>query len=148
MTVTTETVRTTGEDPLARALLAAVEAEYGVPAEPGDPALVTPAELSPPRGFFVALVEGGEPVAGGGVRTLAPDVGEVKRMYVVPGRRGGGLGLRLLEEIEAAARDGGFAVLRLDTYGSLARFYEAAGYAAIEDYNGNRLATFWGEKAL
>jgi GNAT superfamily N-acetyltransferase len=148
MTMTAETLRTGGEDPLARALLAAVEAEYGVPAEPGDPALVTPEELSPPRGLFVVLVDGGEPIAGGGVRGMGDGVGEVKRMYVTRARRGGGLGRLLLREIEAAARDAGYARLRLDTYGSLPPFYEAAGYVPIPDYNGNRLATFWGEKTL
>jgi GNAT superfamily N-acetyltransferase len=136
-----------GDDPVARLLLDAVAAEYG-PAPDRDPGGVTPAELSPPGGFFVALLEGGSPVAGGGVRALDEGVGEVKRMWVVPSRRGGGLGRRVLDEIETAARELGYARLRLDTNGSLRRFYESAGYAAIADYNGNRLATFWGEKAL
>ena len=136
-----------GDDTIARSLLAAVEAEFGRPV--GEhPSAVTPAELSPPGGTFVALLAGEEPVAGGGVRRLAPDVGEVKRMYVVPALRGRGLGRRLLAEIEAAARDAGYRRLRLDTAGSLPRFYTAAGYAPIADYNGNALATFWGEKRL
>jgi GNAT superfamily N-acetyltransferase len=150
VTVTAETLRTSGEDPVARALLAAVEAEFGVPPDPGGAALVTPAELSPPRGFYVALLEGGEAVAGGGVRGLGDGdgAGEVKRMYVAPPRRGEGLGRRLLGELEATARDAGFARLRLDTFGGLAAFYESAGYVPIDDYNGNPYATFWGEKAL
>jgi GNAT superfamily N-acetyltransferase len=140
-------LRTTGEDPLARELLAAVSAEYepdyGPPA-PGTPGTVEPAELT----SYVALVEGGRPVAGGGLRPLGDGVGEVKRMYVVPDRRGRGLARRLLAEIEALARDAGYRLLRLDTAGGLSRFYLAAGYAPVDDYNGNRLATFWGEKAL
>jgi GNAT superfamily N-acetyltransferase len=148
VTATLETRRTAGEDPVARALLAAVEAEFEVPAPPGAAGGVVPEELSPPHGFYVVLLDGGSPVAGGGVRGLGDGVGEVKRMYVPRSRRGSGLGRRLLAEIEAAARDAGYARLRLDTVGTLARFYESAGYAAIPDYNGNALATFWGEKAL
>jgi GNAT superfamily N-acetyltransferase len=89
-------------------------------------------------------------VAGGGVRRLDGDagLGEVKRMYVVPEARGRGLGRRLLEEIEAAARELGYRRLRLDTSGTVRRLYEAAGYVAIPSYNGNGRATFWGEKAL
>jgi GNAT superfamily N-acetyltransferase len=138
-----EARRLRGDHPVARSLIAAVEAEFGRPV--GDhPSAVAPGALAP----FVVLVDGEEPVAGGGVRHLAPGVGEVKRMFVVPALRGRGLGRRLLAEIEAAARDAGYRRLRLDTVGSLPRFYAAAGYAPIPDYNGNALATFWGEKPL
>jgi GNAT superfamily N-acetyltransferase len=141
-----EARRTRGDDPVARSLLAAVEEEFGVP--PTGPSLVTPGQLSPPGGFFVVLVDGSGPVAGGGVRAIGDGLGEVKRMYVVPERRGAGLAHLLLRAIEDAARDQGYARLRLDTFGSLARFYESSGYAPIPDYNGNTYATFWGEKAL
>ena len=47
-------------------------------------ALVTPADMVPPRGWFVALWLDAEPVVGGGVRTLAGGVGEVKRIWVAP----------------------------------------------------------------
>jgi GNAT superfamily N-acetyltransferase len=142
-----EARRMRGDDPVARSLLAAVEAEFDRPV--GDePSAVTPAELSPPRGFFVALVSDGDALAGGGVRALGDAVGEVKRMYVAPEWRGRGLGRRLLDELEAAARELGFSRLRLDTAGSVERFYVGAGYAAIGNYNANPLATFWGEKAL
>jgi hypothetical protein len=47
-------------------------------------ALVTPAEMVPPRGWVVALWLDAEPVAGGSVRTLADGVGTVKRMWVAP----------------------------------------------------------------
>jgi GNAT superfamily N-acetyltransferase len=148
VTATLETVRTAGDDPVARVLLAAVEGEYETPVPPDGPGGVSPEELSPPRGFFVVLLCGGEPVGSGGVRGLGDRVGEVKRMYVVREQRGGGLGRRLLAAIEAAARDAGYGRLRLDTAGTLGGFYEAAGYEPIPDYNGNELATFWGEKAL
>jgi GNAT superfamily N-acetyltransferase len=148
---TLETLRTSGDAPVGRALLAAVEAEFGPeygPPAPGDPATVRPEELSPPGGTYVALVMDGEPVAGGGIRRLDASTGEVKRMYVVPGLRRRGLARRLLAEIEAAGRDMGLGRLRLDTIARLVPFYVSAGYAPIADYNGNRHAAFWGEKAL
>ena len=140
-----------GEDAVARSLIAAQEAAGARilgPPELGSP--VAPSEMSPPGGCFVTLWLDGEAVAGGGVRRLdgGVDLGEVKRMYVVPEVRGRGLGRRLLEEIEAAARELGYRRLRLDTSGTVRRLYEGAGYAPIPDYNGNGRATFWGEKAL
>jgi GNAT superfamily N-acetyltransferase len=151
-----EVQRVGGEHPLAREMLAAMEAEvarmYG-PFTSDRTSLVAPAELVPPRGDYVTLWLGSVAVAGGGVRALArPEagvgLGEIKRMWVRPDRRGAGLGRRLLAEIEAAASALGLRRLRLDTAGPLAAFYRGAGYLPIEDYNGNSYATFWGEKAL
>jgi GNAT superfamily N-acetyltransferase len=141
-----------GEHPEARRMLAAMEANVGRVYGPVDGAVtsvVGPSEMVPPRGEYVALWVDGHAVAGGGVRSLdEPRVGEVKRMWVEPSFRGRGLGTRLLAEIEAAAAGLGFGVLRLDTAGSIADFYLAAGYVPIADYNGNVYATFWGEKRL
>jgi hypothetical protein len=42
-------------------------------------------------------------------------------------------------------------VARLDTGAKqpgAQRMYEAAGYVAVPDYNGNPYASFWGEKSL
>jgi GNAT superfamily N-acetyltransferase len=151
-----EVRRVGGEHPVAREMLAAMEAEGAREHGPftGDrTSVVAPAELVPPRGDYVTLWLGGVAIAGGGVRVLgepglALALGEVKRMWVRPERRGAGLGRRLLAEIEAAASALGLARLRLDTAGPLAGFYHGAGYVPIDDYNGNSYATFWGEKAL
>jgi GNAT superfamily N-acetyltransferase len=141
-----------GEHPEARRMLAAMETNVGRLYGPVDGAVtsvVAPGEMVPPHGQYVALWLDGRAVAGGGVRALGePGVGEVKRMWVETSFRGRGLGRRLLDEIEAAAAALGFTVLRLDTAGSLAGFYLAAGYVPIADYNGNAYATFWGEKRL
>jgi GNAT superfamily N-acetyltransferase len=140
-------LRTTGEDPVARELLAQITAAwtpvYGPPI-PGDPASILPADLP----HYVALLEDGRPVAGGGLRPLGDGIAEVKRMYVVPDRRGEGLARRLLGELEVLARDAGYARLRLDTTGTLHRFYRSAGFDEIPDYNGNPYASFWAEKPL
>jgi GNAT superfamily N-acetyltransferase len=147
MVQSTHVLRTNGEDPVAGALLAQITAEwtpvYGPPV-PGDPASIVPADLP----HYVALVEDDRPVAGGGLRPLGGGIAEVKRMYVVRDRRGEGLARRLLGELEVLARDAGYARLRLDTTGTLDRFYRSAGFHEIPDYNGNPYASFWAEKPL
>jgi GNAT superfamily N-acetyltransferase len=76
---------------------------------------------------------------------------EIKRMYGVPEARGSGLGARLLAELEALARDLGYAVARLDTgakQSGAQGLNERAGYAAIPDCNGDAHTAWWGEKRL
>ena len=149
-----EVRRIPADHPDAAALLAAVVAEldemYGAVEVPGMPT-ATSAELSPPTGWFVALYEDGRPVAGGGVKRFDDGIAEIKRMYVVPERRGRGLAKQLLAELEAAARDLGYRTVRLDTgpgQPHAEAMYRAAGYRDVPNYNQNFLASYWGEKAL
>jgi GNAT superfamily N-acetyltransferase len=138
--------------PEARRLLAAMVAEmldmYAVSEMP------TPAssdDLDPPRGAFLVGWEAGRAVAGGGLKRLGPGVAEIKRMYVTPDARGRGHARRLLAAIENAARELGYERVRLDTGAGQPQaraLYESAGYRAIDDYNGNPLAAYWGEKVL
>jgi DNA-binding MarR family transcriptional regulator/GNAT superfamily N-acetyltransferase len=107
--------------------------------------------LVPPTGLFVAAVSHGAPVACGGVQTIAPGVGELKRMWVDSDWRGAGLGSRLLRQLEDRAHALGHRILRLDTNGALTEaigMYERAGYRVIERYNDNPWATHFFEKAL
>jgi GNAT superfamily N-acetyltransferase len=148
-----EVRRVAGTSPAARELAAAMWAEIGELYEPGLPQGPTahPEELSPPHGGFVLLVADGRPVAGGGIKRLDDRACEIKRMYVVPGARGRGVGRELLAALETLARDLGYAVARLDTGAKqprAQRLYERAGYVAVPDYNGNPYAAFWGEKRL
>ncbi|HEX4691850.1 MAG TPA: GNAT family N-acetyltransferase [Solirubrobacteraceae bacterium] len=147
MVRSTHVLWTTGEDPAARELLARITADwtpvYGPPI-PGDPASIVPSDLP----HYVALLDGERPVAGGGLRPLGGRIAEVKRMYVMPDRRGEGLARRLLDELEALARDAGYERLRLDATGTLPRLYRSAGFHEIPDYNGNPHASFWAEKPL
>lgn len=57
----------------------------------------------------------GESVACGAVKLIAPGVGSLKRMWVADGVRGLGIGRRVLEALEAQARELGLTTLRLDT---------------------------------
>jgi DNA-binding MarR family transcriptional regulator/ribosomal protein S18 acetylase RimI-like enzyme len=93
----------------------------------------------------------GEPLACGALRTLAPGVGEIKRMWVSSELRGLGVGRRLLAELEQAARGRRLRIVRLDTNGSLEealRLYRASGYREIPRYNDNPYAQHWFEKTL
>jgi DNA-binding MarR family transcriptional regulator/GNAT superfamily N-acetyltransferase len=107
--------------------------------------------LRPPRGVFVVAISDGLPVACGGVYTMEPGVGELKRMWVDDAWRGAGLGSRLLRHLEERGRSLGHRDVRLDTNGALTEaiaMYGRAGYEAIERYNDNPYATHFFEKRL
>jgi GNAT superfamily N-acetyltransferase len=110
-----------------------------------------PAELSPPSGTFIVGFEDDVAVCCGGVKRLSADACEIKKMFVATPARGRGVARELLEELERRARALGYAVARLDTGPRQARaqrMYERAGYAAIENFNANPVASFFGEKRL
>ncbi len=136
---------------LLQAMVAEVSELYGGRIEgPGLPT-ASPQELTPPNGVCLVGLLDGAPVTVGAVKRLQPEVGEIKRMYVTPQARGRGLSRALLLALEAAARDLGFARVRLDTGPDQPRarsLYLASGYTEIADYNGNPFASFWGEKRL
>ncbi len=111
----------------------------------------TPADLGAPGGVFLVGWVGAMPVAGGGIKRLDAETGEIKRMYVDRAWRGRGLARRLLDALEGEAVRLGYRRTRLDTgprQPVAQAFYERAGYVAIPDYNANPFASFWGEKSL
>ncbi len=109
-----------------------VSARYGVDdSEPG----VTPsaADIT----LFLVAFDGDRPVGCGGLRSLDATRGEVKRMYVVPGRRGTGVSTTILHALEDAARTLGWAELLLETgteQPDAMRFYEREGFTSIPNY--------------
>ncbi|MGB9182884.1 MAG: GNAT family N-acetyltransferase [Solirubrobacteraceae bacterium] len=110
-----------------------------------------PAELSPPGGAFIVGSRDGRPVCCGGVKRLDDHACEIKRMYVVPEDRSAGVGRVLLHALEDRARELGYVIARLDTgprQAGARGLYESEGYREVENFNGNPVASFWGEKPL
>jgi len=110
-----------------------------------------PGELGPPGGAFVVGFEDGLAVCCGGIKRLPDGACEVKKMFVATAARRRGVARALLVELERQARDRGYAVARLDTgprQTRAQRMYERAGYVPIANFNGNPVASFFGEKRL
>ena len=104
-----------------------------------------------PCGLFVVVRLGDDVVGCGAIQWIDGVTAEIKRMWVASGRRGIGLGKRLLGHLEAEARSSGRSRVVLDTNESLAEaisMYRALGYDAIERYNDNPYAHHWFEKTL
>jgi GNAT superfamily N-acetyltransferase len=101
----------------SRALIAALNAELrALYPEPGANHFgLKPAQVSGKSGVFLVVSLNGTPVGCGAVRLIAPDTGELKRMYMAPSARGKGLGRRLVAALETEARALGARRLVLET---------------------------------
>lgn len=138
--------------PALRAYLTEVSQACGINGVALDEAVGSVADFVAPTGAFLLATAGPGPAVGcAAVRTLQPGVGELKRMWVAPTRRGTGLGGRLLAAIEARALALGLTTLRLDTNGTLAAalaLYRRHGYEPIERYNDHVDATHFLARSL
>ncbi|NLF70046.1 MAG: GNAT family N-acetyltransferase [Candidatus Anammoximicrobium sp.] len=110
---------TNADIPAIRAVLHAVRAEYGVLSETGanDPDL-DDVELNyfARGGYFEIVADGAGRVWGcAGLYPLNEHRAELCKMYLERPVRGRGLGKRLLENLLAAARRGGFREVWLET---------------------------------
>ena len=136
---------------LVDAMVTEMDQLYGQAPGGGVGSGASPSDFTPPTGAFLVIYAAGKPVAGGGLKRDDDGVAEIKRMYVVPEARRQGLGRRLLEALEDRARELGYARIRLDTgdrQPHAQAMYQRAGYHPIGNYNGNSMASFWGEKIL
>jgi GNAT superfamily N-acetyltransferase len=85
------------------------------------------------------------------LETAGPHAAEVKRLYVRPAHRGGGVASALMDALEDGARESGYTELYLDTKDDLIeaiRFYERRGYVRIPRYNDNPQATIFMRRVL
>jgi DNA-binding MarR family transcriptional regulator/GNAT superfamily N-acetyltransferase len=118
--------------------------------DPAKTISANPDELTPPAGIFVIARLGGRPIGCGALKVKGRKIGEIKRMWVSTDARGLGLGRRLLETLEAHAREFGLRTLRLETNRTLKEaqaLYRSCGYLEVEPFNDEPYAHHWFEKA-
>jgi GNAT superfamily N-acetyltransferase len=124
---------------LVTELLDELLARYGF-ADP-DPDHLDVPQLAAPHGTFVLAWIDTEAVGCGALRRADERVGEIKRMYVRPARRGQGVGRAVLLAVEARAREQGYERLILET-GTLQpeaiALYASSGYEPIPSYGAYR----------
>jgi putative acetyltransferase len=128
--------------PAAAALIAALSAELAA-AYPGfgsgdGSGAFKPADILVPRAAFVVAWRGEEALGCGALRPMPdPQVGEVKRMFVLPAARGMGISRLILTKLEELAREFGYRSLVLETgmhQTAAIGLYESAGYQCINCY--------------
>ncbi|MFC7154494.1 GNAT family N-acetyltransferase [Halomarina halobia] len=81
---------------------------------------------------FVAYADG-EAVGAARLVPYDPDTGKVQRVAVRESVRGEGWGRRLVDAVEAAAREAGYDRLVLDAQTHAVEFYERLGYEVTSD---------------
>jgi putative acetyltransferase len=96
-----------------------------------------PGCYAPPRGRLLVAWVGDEVAGCVALRPLEGNTCEMKRLYVRPAFRRGGVGKQLAEAIITEARQIGYAVIRLDTVPKLeaaTRLYEPLGFVRRDAY--------------
>lgn len=100
---------------------------------------------------FVVARLNGQPAGCGGLKPVGPGVGEIVRMWIDRPHRGLGIGVRLLDALEAEAATRGCRAVRLYTNRALTEaqtMYKRRGYEEIARYNDDPYATNFFEKQL
>jgi len=138
--------RGTADVETARTLFAEYARMVGEPAAfPGlEHELATlPGDYAPPAGEIIVARVGSVVAGCVAFRPLvAPDVAEVKRLYVRAPFRGHGLAEQLMQAALVSARNAGYTRIRLDTLASMQaaqRLYERLGFVEIGPYHEDAL---------
>lgn len=101
-----------------------------------------PGPYAEPRGCFLVAKAEGEIVGCVGLKPLAEDICEMKRLYVRDSHRGQGIGRLLALAIFEEARNRGYAFMKLDTLARLEaarRLYSELGFHETDPYVENPL---------
>lgn len=102
-----------------------------------------PGDYAPPRGRLLLARDDTVIVGCIAMRPLASEMCEMKRLYVKPQSRAGGVGRQLVERLIAEARAIGYRQMCLDTLPQMAgaqRLYENLGFKDIPAYRHNPIA--------
>ncbi len=88
------------------------------------------------RNVIVCYIDN-KPIACGAFKEYDKQKVEIKRMFVLPGYRGHGIGLNILKELELWAAELNYAACILETgkkQPEAIRLYQKAGYTIIKNY--------------
>ncbi len=121
-------------EPLLAGLSAEYETRYG---ENVEMTRANEDEFDSPAGLFIVLMDGPTTASGGGYRRYTMSTCEVKRMWTSPPYRRRGLATRVLQALEDAAWEAGYAHLILETgprQPEALELYTGRGYRRIEAY--------------
>ena len=103
-----------------------------------------PGDYAPPDGRLLLATSSGQPAGCVALHKLAPEICEMKRLYVRPQYRGKGLGRQLAEKIIVEARQLGYKKLRLDTVEPTMKtavaMYRQLGFRDIPPYRDNPIS--------
>ena len=109
------------------------------------------ADLDGMTGVLFVAVRHGSVVGCGGLRFVDGSTSELTRVFVRPDQRGGGVGERIVMELERRARNEGHDLLRLNTRSDLSgarRLYSRLGYTEVGAFNSDPYAHHWLAKQL
>jgi putative acetyltransferase len=101
-----------------------------------------PAMYGSPQGVLLLAMAGAEPAGCVGVRTKAPGICEMKRLFVLPAFQGLGIGRRLAEESITRAKSMHYHTMVLDTLERLTQalaLYHSLAFVPIPPYYHNPL---------
>jgi putative acetyltransferase len=152
------TIEIAVESPLqddVRALVAELNA-YMIPLTPREfQSQLTVEQMAEPSvTLLVARDAGARAVGMGALKEHSDGLGEVKRMFTLPVMRGQRVGARILQRIEAVARQKGITRLVLETgeapgFEPAWRIYERSGFrtcGAVLDYPDSGYSRFYEKK--
>ena len=129
-------IRTDGSHPALPELIPLLDAYLSIINGEKD-AFFTPHNQIQSIPYFVIAVRDGMAVGCGGMKPVEFGAMEIKRMFVRPEARGAHVGSQILRELEAWARELGYAQTALETCKTMTdavRLYERNGYKVIPNY--------------
>lgn len=137
---------------LSREYLVLLQDRLGMTLERAERGLATEAAFTGADGPWLVLYEDERAIGFGGLRTLAPDIGEIRGMFITQPARRSGHGRMLLRELERIAAESGLARIRLLTTEVLSearRLYAAEGYHVVQRIARDRQPVeIWLEKTI